>query len=233
MPRNDESQALPFPDAPASAPEAAGGVPVPTLSAEPPLDPILPLEGMEDAGGEAPRPRRGRPPKGSGLSMTPSAIRKREARARAEGRAPAPPEEPAAPTPTPEELAQAAATLSAGFLILSKFVATRRGGHWELSSGEAGELGTAWATAMAPWLGGITKAAPMGTAIILTIGALAPRIMQDAELAPAGEVVNIAPPPPPAPAAASGDAPPPPPPSTAPLAGGGPILPPKRKAGGS
>ena len=227
MSHESDSLPLPSPDAPAS-PEAAGAVPVPTLSAEPPLDPIAPLASAEEVE-EA--PRRGRPGRlpGGKLSMNPDAVKKREARARRMGRPvpQAPPEEPATPTPSPEEIAQAAATMSAGFLLLSQFVAARRGQHWELSSGEAGALGEAWATALAPWLGGIGKAAPWATAIIVTVGTMAPRILKDADQVSAGEVVAIEPPPAPAPAP---DAPAPP---VAPLAGGGPILPPKPRRGAS
>lgn len=212
----------------------------PALSSEPPLEPIAALEGLGEPtappeGLEPPRKRRGRPPKGTGPSQTPDAIRRRAARARQRGE---PEPEPEPTGPTPEDMAATASALALGFQTVAALVAARRGAHWALTPGEAHQLGTAWAEAAKPWLARVGPAVPWLTAALVTAGVAAPRLMQDAArqgspvsvpAVTAASAEEVAPASPPSDGPTETAAPDLPPAPLAPGAGGGPIRAPKAR----
>jgi len=223
-------EGFPAPDAP-GAPTA---IPVPDLATDAPSGPIEGLAGSQEApepfqvtpppgpAADAPR-RRGRPPKGTPpLSDDDRKAARRRRYLREKGGQDAPAagqgsnQAPATDgSPTPAEVAQWGATFALGFSFLARAVAGKRGKHWQLADDEAAQLGQAWATAAAPWLGGLGQASPFVSAAIVTLAIVAPRVLADAEAVAAlpPEVPPIVPP-----AAAA-------PPADAPLTGGGPILP--------
>lgn len=54
---------------------------------------------------------------------------------------------------------------------------------WRLAEPERDALGDAWATALAPYMGGLGKHMPMLSAVIVTAGVVIPRLKQDAQRA--------------------------------------------------
>lgn len=105
---------------------------------------------------------------------------------------------------TREELDQLAGALGLAFGMGAGLAATRYGEHWELKAEESERLGNAWAPVLAPYLGGMGKAAPWVTAVLVTAGVVAPRVvvtLSSGEPAPR----PIAAPAPPASSPAPGD----------------------------
>lgn len=144
--------------------DAAGSVPVPRLSSEPPNDDLgglFPKDGdrepLRDAEGKRKRRKR-----------------RTKAEIEAEKAAPAPP-------PDPEQLEAVASAIGMGFQIASRVVAGQRGAHWALMPEEIDLLGQAWAHALAPYLGAVAGALPWVTALGTTYAIVAPRIAMDAD----------------------------------------------------
>jgi hypothetical protein len=134
--------------------------------------------------GPEPRRRRGRPP-GS--------------RTRQRALSPGAPEDatgpaPASSGPRPEDVEAVSKALALGFSIASGMAAAKRGPHWHLSPEEADALGTAWGTALAPYLGAMAKHVPWVTALVLTAGMVTPRLQEDARLAESERRANRNPP---------------------------------------
>lgn len=237
--------------------EPAPGDFTPPLPSDPPTGEIAPLAGAEGSPeASEPPPRRVGAPRR--YPDTPERMRERERdrRRRARQKAqrlglPMPEDGPTSPSlpagPTPEDMAAVGAALALGFQTIAKLVAGRRGKHWELTAGEAGQLGAAWAEAARPWLGKVGPAVPWVTAALVTAGVVAPRLIADGEATPdnpPAPVPEASPAPAPAPPARAGDSPvaiqpprvlPPSGDGTIPIAeppgpdnaGGGPIRPPR------
>lgn len=180
---------------PPDAPGAPLTVPVPSLPSQPPAGEIVGLAASQESP-EAPRPARGRPPKGQRPSMTPDAIRRRKRKAKRDAEA-TPPREKAGPARAPgvplpgelelaplpggvtrEEMDQLAGALAVAFGMGCGLAALRFGEHWKLEDDETAKLGNAWAPVLAPYLGGMGAAAPWVTAALVTAGIGAPRVMR-------------------------------------------------------
>jgi len=147
-------------------------IPVPSLSTDPPAEPLASLPGPQPE----PTPEVGAP--------------KRRRRTKKE--------EPPAPTPegvaSAEDLQRCALALAQTFTIGSKILAKRRGPHWELTEEEGQTLGEAWTAALAPYLPKIAGAVPWATALIVTAMMVIPRIEQDRALADPEAVPGAGPP---------------------------------------
>jgi len=235
----------------ADTPDAAQGVPVPSLDSQAPELEIAGLAAAQELPGPSQPDGPGRGPAFKypiipGESKAERKARlKRERRARKAGQAPPASSRPAAQDPPPQgprrapgvpfpgelapdpslpegftrdELDQLAGVLALTFGMAAGVAATRYGPHWELREDEGARLGDAWAPVLAPYLGGMGKAAPWVTAVIVTAGVVAPRVVVQLSSSDEPTPRPIEAPTPAAPAPSPGDAKPldEPPPAPAP-----------------
>lgn len=139
-----------------------------------PLNEIMPVPQLssEPAAGEIPLAEG--PPTETQNETEP--IKRRRRRRKVEE-----PQTPAIGT-TQEDIARCEMALTTTFDILGKVIASRRGGHWQLSSEETASLGKAWTAALVPYLPKIGAAVPWASAIVVTFTVVAPRVEVDRQL---------------------------------------------------
>ncbi len=161
---------------------------VPTLDAtgvDPALvaEPERPEVPGETAGSEPPTSdptESPEPTKAKRKRRTKAQVEQDRAAAQAEAQA-------AAQAATVEQRAHLAKALGLGFDAVGRILETARGPHWRLREEETAALGSAWADALAPYMGDMAAHAPMLAAVLVTVGVAAPRVMEDRKRLPGGE----------------------------------------------
>lgn len=164
------------PTEPAPQPEANGAPATPA-------DVVVPVLELNSAVGEIPLPPDPAPPESpeSGLESPQGdepAPRRRRGRKRT-GKPAEAATDPQAAAPSPEEIAMLSRAFAKTFAGAARVAARKRGPHWELGADEATAMGDAWSEALAPYLGALSKHAPILAAVMVTYQVIDARLEID------------------------------------------------------